>query len=370
MHNKTRKNCIKLIKTIEKCKKVVYYEAINKEETGRGTMNNKGGGIVDRRDHDRCRELYVKYRQFMYWYVKKHFPDLPEEDIRDILQEVWTSLLNAIDKLYDKGDEGQFAWLIRVTQTKVIDYYRSRKRTEELERDKGLSQYQIPEEWNGDFERIYQKECRKEHIKRRILAGACAAVILTISAVHIGTHLEFTSVAQADDIGKIHESEFEQGGYQYSLYGNVVEDESDAMTEDENEVYFNSDTLFDLNKELKETIKCPFFILNGVPDGYTLTEAVYGKLHRNISYRIQWESQYIYVSQQMQIDDVGNGSVNEETVVNTVYNDNLKEKIDIYDSPQDNAFNCIVVKDKMVLSIVSNLDLETFLDIVQEINYE
>lgn len=95
-------------------------------------MNNKGGGIVDRRDHDRCQELYVKYRQFMYWYVKKHFPDLPEEDIRDILQEVWTSLLNAIDKLYDKGDEGQFAWLIRVTQTKVIDYYRSRRRTEEL----------------------------------------------------------------------------------------------------------------------------------------------------------------------------------------------------------------------------------------------
>ncbi|RHS48430.1 hypothetical protein DW962_14915 [Blautia sp. AM46-5] len=60
----------------------------------------------------------------------------------------------------------------------------------ELERDKGLSQYQIPEDWNGDFERIYQKERRKEQIKRRILAGACAAVILTISAVHIGTHLE------------------------------------------------------------------------------------------------------------------------------------------------------------------------------------
>ena len=74
---------------------------------------------MDRRDHDRCQELYVKYREFMYWYVKKHFPDLPEEDIRDILQEVWTSLLNAIDKLYDKGDEGQFAWLIKVTQTKV-----------------------------------------------------------------------------------------------------------------------------------------------------------------------------------------------------------------------------------------------------------
>ena len=102
----------------------------------------------------------------------------------------------------------------------------------ELERDKELSQYQIPEEWNGDFERIYQKECRKEHIKRRILAGACAAVILTISAAHIGTHLEFTSVAQADDIGKIHESEFEQGGYQYNTYGTVMEEENVGETED------------------------------------------------------------------------------------------------------------------------------------------
>lgn len=71
--------------------------------------------------------------------VKKHFPDLPEEDIRDILQEVWTSLLNAIDKLYDKGDEGQFAWLIKVTQTKVIDYYRSQRKTEELGERIGLA---------------------------------------------------------------------------------------------------------------------------------------------------------------------------------------------------------------------------------------
>ena len=60
----------------------------------------------------------------------------------------------------------------------------------ELERDKGLSQYQIPEEWNGDFERIYQKECRKEHIKRRILAGACAdnqcSTYRNASGVYIG----------------------------------------------------------------------------------------------------------------------------------------------------------------------------------------
>ena len=47
-----------------------------------------------------------------------------------------------------------------------------------------------------------------------------------------------------------------------------------------------------------------------------------------------------------------------------------KNRNNILSMCQDNAFNCIIVKDKMVLSIVSNLDLETFLDIVQEINYE
>lgn len=94
---------------------------------------------MDRRNRDRCQELYERYKQFMYWYVKKHFSDLPEEDIRDILQEVWTSLLKRIDQLYDKGEEGQFAWLIKVTQSKVIDYYRVQKKTEDLGRRIGTA---------------------------------------------------------------------------------------------------------------------------------------------------------------------------------------------------------------------------------------
>ena len=128
----------------------------------------------------------------------------------------------------------------------------------ELERDKGLSQYQIPEEWNGDFERIYQKERRKEQIKRRILAGACAAVILTISAVHIGTHLEFTSVAQADNIGKIHETEIEENRYKYSLYSNADENQGEIFEEDD-EIFFMCNTLQELNIEMKEKIKLPLF---------------------------------------------------------------------------------------------------------------
>ena len=125
----------------------------------------------------------------------------------------------------------------------------------ELERDKGLSQYQIPEEWNGDFERIYQKECRKEHIKRRILAGACAAVILTISAVHIGTHLEFSSVAQADDIGKTKENKFENGDYQYNTYGNLTGD--DLTVADDADMFFAETNIENMQNDIRTKVKRP-----------------------------------------------------------------------------------------------------------------
>ena len=166
----------------------------------------------------------------------------------------------------------------------------------ELERDKGLSQYQIPEEWNGDFERIYQKECRKEHIKRRILAGACAAVILTISVVHIGTHLEFTSVAQADDIGKIHETEIEGDRYKYSLYGNSDENQKEIFAEDD-EIFFTCNDLEQLNVEMKEKIKAPLFSINeNLGKEYFIKDATYSKVHRNINYRIEWNEKYVYVT--------------------------------------------------------------------------
>lgn len=147
----------------------------------------------------------------------------------------------------------------------------------ELERDKGLSQYQIPEEWNGDFERIYQKECRKEHIKRRILAGACAAVILTISAVHIGTHLEFTSVAQADDIGKTKENGFEDGNYQYNVYENKTDDNNSMISADEDDMSFTCNSLQELYAQVKEETKSPIYMITNSLNEYSIKDVFYYK---------------------------------------------------------------------------------------------
>lgn len=240
----------------------------------------------------------------------------------------------------------------------------------ELERDKGLSQYQIPEEWNGDFERIYQKECRKEHIKRRILAGACAAVILTISAVHIGTHLEFTSVAQADDIGKIHETEIEENRYKYSLYSNADENQGEIFEEDD-EIFFRCNTLQELNIEMKEKIKLPLFTINAdMKKGYSIKDATYSRTHRNINYRIEWDQNYIYVNQQMQIEDTGSGTIDENESERQVYNGSLKQIIPVYYSAHDERLNCSILYDKSILFLVSNLNMDEFEKIIESIEYK
>ena len=134
------------------------------------------------------------------------------------------------DKIYDSPEYKQ----IREHLPEIL---------KEMERDKGLKQYQMPEGWNEDFERIYQAEHRKERIRNRILAGACAAIILGIGAVHVGERLELTSMVQADDIGKTTENGFEDGEYQYSTYGNVEEDEEYVISEDENDLNFTCESL-------------------------------------------------------------------------------------------------------------------------------
>ena len=259
------------------------------------------------------------------------------------------------DKIYDSPEYKQ----IREHLPEIL---------KELERDKGLKQYQMPEGWNDDFERIYQAEHRKERIRRRILISACAAVVLTIGAVHLGERLELTSVAQADDIGKTMENGFEQGNYQYSTYGNANED--DLAIADDAEIFFEGDNLEDIQKKIKEEIKRPMFWLNNISANAIVKDARYNKVYNNISFRIYIEDNYIYVSQQKQIESTGNGNVSEEAVIDTVENENIGMKVEVFRSTHDESLKSNMVYDNTVLSVVSNLELQEFEKVVENIVYQ
>lgn len=238
----------------------------------------------------------------------------------------------------------------------------------EMERDKGLKQYQMPEGWNDDFERIYQAEHRKERIRNRILAGACAAIILGIGAVHVGERLELTSMVQADDIGKIHESGFEQGGYQYNTYGNESNNQELMISEDDNDINFVCDNLEQLYQQVKQETKSPIFVVTESLDDYNVEDAFYSKIHKNFSYRLKNGDLYLYVSQQMQIDETGNGTINDK-MESTVHVPQLDIDAEVYRSAQDNSLRCDIIYHNEVLSVVSNMELEEYENIIASIEY-
>lgn len=239
----------------------------------------------------------------------------------------------------------------------------------EMERDKGLKQYQMPEGWNDDFERIYQAEHRKERIRNRILAGACAAIILGIGAVHVGERLELTSVAQADDIGKTTENGFEDGSYQYSINGNVEEDDDSLIIDDSEEITFDESNLETLYENLKAETKAPIFYFTSLDNNSLVSYTVYNKTHRTISYRITMEDTYVYVSQKKQVEGTSNGAVNKKELVQELELSKLNTETDIYQSTQDDSFYCSFVYDNNVLTVVSNMNLEDYKIMVEGIEY-
>ena len=86
------------------------------------------------------------------------------------------------------------------------------------------------------------------------------------------------------------------------------------------------------------------FILNSISDEYSVESAFYSKIHRIFSYRLENGDQYLYVSQQKQVDETGKGTVNDYKE-KSVYIDGLGINVDIYRSAQDNSLKCDIVYD-------------------------
>ena len=260
------------------------------------------------------------------------------------------------DKIYDSPEYKQ----IREHLPEIL---------KEMERDKGLKQYQMPEGWNEDFERIYQAEHRKERIRNRILAGACAAIILGIGAVHVGEHLELTSMVQADDIGKTTENGFEDEDYEYSISSNVGEEGDNLIADESDEITFEESDLQTLYENLKTETKAPIFWFTSLDGTSKVSSCMYNRIHRTISYRITVEDAYVHVSQKKQIEETANGSVNDKESVEEIEVPNLNMKTVIYKSTQDNSYYCSLIYDNNIISIVSNMELDDYAKMIGGLEY-
>lgn len=87
-------------------------------------MNNKEQLI--------CQKLYEENNKRIKWYLWRHYGWLDEDCVYDIMQEVWKEMCVHIGKVSSYPEEGRWAWLVTVTNSKVVSFIRANARKEEL----------------------------------------------------------------------------------------------------------------------------------------------------------------------------------------------------------------------------------------------
>lgn len=87
-------------------------------------MNNK--------EKTNCEKIYEENHKKIHWYLWKYYGWLGEHDTYDVMQEVWKSLSQHIKTVSTMEPAAQWAWLVRVTDSKVITLVRVNARNEKL----------------------------------------------------------------------------------------------------------------------------------------------------------------------------------------------------------------------------------------------
>ena len=76
---------------------------------------------MKRKEEELCLRIYEEYRNRIYRYLKHKFPDIPQEDLRDIMQNVWADLVKDIHKLIPLDETDRLKWLLAVGKIEACE---------------------------------------------------------------------------------------------------------------------------------------------------------------------------------------------------------------------------------------------------------
>lgn len=85
-------------------------------------------GILKRTEEELCLWIYNKNKDTIYRYLKTKFPYIPQEDMRDIMQNTWTDLVREIRKLIPLDATDQLKWLLAVGKIEGYNWYRKNQK--------------------------------------------------------------------------------------------------------------------------------------------------------------------------------------------------------------------------------------------------
>ena len=112
-----------------------------------------------------------------------------------------------------------------------------------------------------------------------------------------------------------------------------------------------------------------------LPDGFIVEESSYNKAFRIINIKLVNEnSEYIYIFQQKQVDDIASGIIGEEIdeikESDEINNTALDKTITIYSNFQDNSYSFNVMLKNDLITIDTSLSREECIKIAENIDYK
>lgn len=83
---------------------------------------------MKRKEEELCLWIYETYKDRICRYLNYRFSDIPREDLRDVLQNVWTDMVKDIHKLVPLNETERLKWLLAVAKIEAFDWYRTKQK--------------------------------------------------------------------------------------------------------------------------------------------------------------------------------------------------------------------------------------------------
>lgn len=222
----------------------------------------------------------------------------------------------------------------------------------ELEEDEEYKDLTLPDEWDREFREVMenaQKESRKKRKHKQILAAAAVLVVL-IGVSGVGLR---TKVVQGDGILELFQINQEKGENKYISYG--TDAEGTLYAENSTEVVFDTSNLDELNSQISDELKRPFFRITWIPDDLHIESAVYNKDFGVLNIELQGEENWGFISQEMITDYGSKTSIVDKKEIDVAKNENLDKEIVIYRSIKDQSITFGVEKNNIRLDFTGKI---------------
>lgn len=235
-----------------------------------------------------------------------------------------------------------------------------------MEKDPEFAQMKLPEEWERDFKETMEatweeeRQRKKKRIGKRI-AIAAGVTLVTLAGLNLGVQQ-----VQGEGLVEFFQRTFNLGGKQYTTV-DAGEDVGFQVDENEEEIIFSCTSLSEAYEDLREEIKTSMLQVTYLPENCEIEEAKFDKFYDLFNVKLSCNEEYIYIYQQQQIKEIGQGYITEDEICDTAYNEKLEINIPIYRSLQDNSYSFSVNYRNMVLVVRCNVSVQECVKIAENI---